>query len=234
MKTITPASLFAPLAPAEWEPSTQATLYGPDLDDPWRSVYGFPLAAAQLAAGQKLRLFCREDEIFELLGKLNALLACPTVLNRAYKSGRQLEQAVQCKIERLLERQKLLRTNGRQVGQSKSVTSLEAAGDSSLSRLITPDYPVYEIAGLKQMQSRLAVWLPALDGVKDQGFCSTVLDRRRQPCYPALEMRRNEPVLIGGDPNALEAGFLLPVRYHLTLWAYLVGRSERGQSPIWN
>ena len=231
---ITFASLFAPLAPAEWEPSTQATLYGPDLADPWRSVYGFPLAAAQLAAGQKLLLFCRDDEIFAVLARLNTLLACPTALDRAYKLGRQLEQAVEYKIERLLERQKSLSTNGGQVGQLEPVTPLEEAGTGNLGRLITPGYPVYEITGLKQMQTRLGVWLPALDGAKDQGFHSAILDRRRQPYRPALEMRRNDSVLVDGEPSALKAGFLLPVQYHLTLWAYLVSRSESGQSPIWN
>ena len=76
MKTI-PASLFAPLTFDDWERPNQPTFCASDLTDPWRSVYGFPLLAAQLAANQKLLLFCREDEVFGLLTKLNTLLACP-------------------------------------------------------------------------------------------------------------------------------------------------------------
>lgn len=44
----------------------------------------------------------------------------------------------------------------------------------------------------------------------------------------------NELILLQNSHTQLNAGMLLPPQYHLTLWAYLVGRSDRGHSPVWN
>ena len=146
----------------------------------------------------------------------------------------QLEQAAQSKTEFLLERQKQKIMIGSQAGESKPITTSEKTKTGGLDQIIVPNNPVHEIVGLEQMRARLEEWLPALDRVKEQGFHVVALDRRRQPYRPALEMRRNEFILLDGDPTTLEAGFLQPIRYHLTLWAYQVVRCDKGQSTIWN
>ncbi|RME98130.1 MAG: hypothetical protein D6768_18060 [Chloroflexi bacterium] len=60
------------------------------------------------------------------------------------------------------------------------------------------------------MLARLNRMMPALDKIKDTGFKVVVADQRRQ------------------SPGGLA------VRQHLTLWSYLVVRSDDGQSAVWN
>lgn len=232
-------SLFTPLAPAEWDQTDQAMLCARDIQHPWQSVYGFPMAAAQLAAQKKLLLPCREDEVFTLLGRLNDLLKCPKALNHAYLLLLLLEKVtVRNLIHRLEPEQPwLMAGQNTQAAHidSSPVQSTEKKQSSNLSEILTPSDLAKEIAGLKQMLARLEAWLPALNQVKDQGFHVVVLDRRRQSYRPALEAHRNETILLDhGQPSGLKAGFLQPTRYHLTLWAYLVVRSDTGQSVIWN
>jgi hypothetical protein len=103
-----------------------------------------------------------------------------------------------------------------------------------LEKILTPNWQVTEKKGVQKMQARLERLVPALEQVKDRGFHVVVNDRRRQPARPNLEARRNQPIHFEGQPIAIPAGFLYPPKYHLTLWAYLVVRSDAGQSSIWN
>lgn len=224
--------------PAEWHQPDQAILCTYSILKPWGSVYSFSTAAAQLAANQKLLLHCREDEVLSLLERLNALLNCRQALNRAYLQLLLLEKATVKKLICLLEREKQLvearhNTNTLQV-ESAPVDSGQAQFKNKLEQFLIPQNSFHEIAGLKKMLTRLEQWLPALNQVKEQGFHVIALDRRRQPYRPALEARRYDPILLDGTASALQAGYLQPIRHHQTLWAYLIVRSDTGQSVLWN
>ena len=105
---------------------------------------------------------------------------------------------------------------------------------SRLENFLTPNKPADEIAGVSILLARLQRLISALEQVEDDGLHVVVCDRRRQPARPALETRRHEPILGSGSKSTLTAGFLLPTRYHLTLWSYLIIRNNNGQSAIWN
>lgn len=231
----TSPSLFTPWVPDAWFKPDQATVSSTDIHHPWRSVYGFPLTLAQLAANQKVILYCREDEVFDLMAGLNDLLKNPVHLNRAFTWLQQFDQGIHEKLVRLkqFETQPLTEEETVEVVASAEQLLTEPVSTTAENRLLeflSPDQPAAEISGLGEMLNRLRLWLPALEGVKDQGFRAVVFDRRRQPSRPALEAGRNE---IGG-PGGLPAGFLLPQQYHLTLWAYLVQRHDTGQAGVWN
>lgn len=82
-----------------------ATLYSDDIRQPWKSVYGFPITAVRLATGQTLVLYCRADEAADYLTQLNALLASPENLSRAFDSLVKQTQAHRQKLARLLHLQ---------------------------------------------------------------------------------------------------------------------------------
>lgn len=220
-------------------PGQLNTLAGSDIRHPWRSVYGFPVAAARLASHQPLTLHCREDEVFNLLASLNRLLAQPQVLNQIYALLVQLQAETRQKLIRRLELEQ------QSISHSEAlnlVAELEQAlahpapqtVATRLETILSPAIPGHEMAGLKTMLARLHHLLPALAAVKDSGFHTVVQNRWRQPAHPALEGRRDEPVQQEGQPTKFRAGMLLPIKYHLTLWAYLIVRNDQGHSPVWN
>lgn len=226
-------SLFAP----NTEELAQATLYAGDIRQPWKSVNGFAVTAARLAAFQKLRLHCREDEIFELIAMLNNLLEHPETLNRACEWLELFEREHRQKLTQLVAA-KEESVSGNKVGP---LLDDVARFNSRLARLTV--VPLKEalghdlaakVSGLLEVLDRLQKWLAALEKVKHSGFHVIVYDRHRQPDRPALEARRNEPIWQDGQPFSLPAGFLLPAKHHLTLWAYLVMRSDQGQATVWN
>lgn len=227
-------SLFAPST----EDLAQATLYAGDIHQPWKSVNGFAVAAARLAAFQKLRLHCREDEVFELIAMLNNLLEHPATLNRAFEGLELFEQEHRQKLTRLVAA-KEEQVSGNKVGPllddvarfNSGVAQLTVA--SPLKETCGYD-PAAKIPDLLEVLDRLQKWLAALEKVKHSGFHVIVYDRHRQPDRPALEARRNEPIWQDGQSFSLPAGFLLPAKHHLTLWAYLVTRSDQGQATVWN
>lgn len=88
-KIVPAVSLFAPATEGL---TCQATLCAGDTCQPWKSVYGFAITAARLAAYQKLKLYCREDEVFELMARLNHLLEYPENLNRVFEWLKLLER----------------------------------------------------------------------------------------------------------------------------------------------
>jgi hypothetical protein len=234
------ASLFGPLATSSWDVAGQTSIDPADIRQPWRTGYGFPLTAVQLAANHNLLLHCREDEVFELMAGLNELLADPAALNRAYTWLQQLEQDTRASLAQLR------RIEAQPVSQAE-IPELVAYAEQLLTEpvpphtpidrlesLLLPGRPAGQMAGLMQILWRFQVWLPALEKIKDRGFRAVVFDRRRQAARPALEARRNETIGQDEQPGRLKAGFLLPTRYHLTLWAYLVCRSDAGQASVWN
>lgn len=221
------------------QPNRLNTLAAADIRQPWRSVYGFPLGAAQLAAGQPLLLHCREDEVFDLLASLNSLLGQTEVLHRAYSLLKRVEEQTRQKLLRRLELEQQPISDSE---VSELMASLEQAlaqpklqtTSSRLESILAAPTTGQEAAGLKTMLDRMQSPVSALAAVKDKGFHVVVQDRRRLPARPALEARRAEAVRLAGQPTAIPAGFLLPPRYHLTLWSYLIGRSDRSQSAVWN
>ncbi|MBE7553353.1 MAG: hypothetical protein HS126_19960 [Anaerolineales bacterium] len=233
---VTPASLFAP---ASQTFNYEATLQVADIRRPWKSVNGFSVSAARLAARQRLILHCREDEVLELIGTLNNLLASPEVLDQAFERLHFLERQTRQKVAGLIalkdqplnehDLDGLLEDIGAFLARSAEPTTA-----SRLKEAFAPNHPVSEMAGSVRMLWRLQLWLAALKRVKKQGFHVIVYDRFRRPDRPTLEARRNEPILQNGQLTVLPAGFLQPPRYHLTLWAYLVVRSGHSQSRIWN
>ncbi|MBE7555605.1 MAG: hypothetical protein HS126_31535 [Anaerolineales bacterium] len=234
-QSATAPSLFAPWVPDAWFKPNQAIITSADIRHPWRSVYGFPLTVAQLATHQKVILHCREDEVFDLMAGLNDLLKNPVHLNGAFTWLQQLEQRIHEKLVRLrqFEAQPLTQEETVELMASAEQLLTEPLSETVENRLLeflSPDQPAAEINGLDQMSKRLRRWLPVLERVKDLGFQVVVFDRRRQPSRPALEAGRNEVSGLGGLP----ARFLLPQQYHLTLWAYLVCRSDTGQAGVWN
>ncbi len=227
------------LKPANWTDTNQSLMSAGDIRHPWKSVYGFATSAARLAANQGLILHCREDEVFDLLTELNELLGQPEVLNRASTMLRELE------VEKLQKLARLVNIQEQPVSASEAtalveqmewflVKSAEETVANRLAETISPHQPADEISGLRKMVSRLQTLMSGLEKVKDHGIHVVIQDRRRQPARPALEARRNEPIFSDTQPKALPAGFLLPTRHHATLWAYVVVRSDKGQSTIWN
>ncbi len=105
------APITSIFAPTTWNDKIHATIYTNDINNPWKSVYGFPVTAARLATNQKLVLHCREDEIFELIAKLNNLLTNPENLNQIYNLLKILEQATCQKMVRLLDLEKPISQN---------------------------------------------------------------------------------------------------------------------------
>lgn len=215
------------------------TLYAGDIRRPEQSVYGFPMAAARLAAHRPLLMHGREDEIFALLAALNGLLGRPEPLNRAYARLKRLQTESREELVRRLaldqepisdgERRQLIEA----VEQALAHPAIQTTA-TRLEALLRPSTAGQEAAGLKRMVARLQLLVPALAAVKDQGFQVVVAEKRRQPARPALEARRTEPVRLDEQPTAVPAGFLLPPQYHLTLWAYRIVRSDHGQSAVWN
>lgn len=230
------ASLFAPATAGL---TYQATLYAGDIRQPWKSVHGFAITAARLAAHQKLILYCREDEVFELMAKLNDLLERPENLNQVFERLENLEREHRQKLARLIgpESQPVFENKADQLLEDVEQFTAGSAKSTLTSRLkeiSSLHDPAAKIPGLLEMLDRLQVWLAALEKVKARGFHVVVCDRYRQPDRPAVEARRNEPIWCDGQPTTLPAGFLQPAKHHLTLWAYLVARSDQGQATIWN
>jgi hypothetical protein len=236
-QTIVTPSLFST---GRWDPAAYATLGAEDIRHPGKSVYGFSANAARLAANQPLILHCREDEVFDLLAKLNDLLGNLAILNEAYWQLAELKENTERKLARLtdLETQPIEEAEISEI--VKTIETYLTTDNSSqtvldrLEQILTPSRSFDETDGLKTMLDRLEETMAALAAVKDRGFRVAVLNRRRQPHRPALAARRNRPIMHNGQPTDLNAGFLLPDSYHLTLWAYQIKRNEQGQSAIWN
>lgn len=217
----------------------QATIYGGDIHQPWKSAYGFPMTAARLAAGEELVLTCREDEVFDYMAQLNKLLQSPENLNRAYGLLAKLAQATRQKFERLIQ----LRAEPLSDSDIPDLMaeieeiltgSTEQTVTDRLAFLLSPDDPIREIVGVGKMLARLRRVMTDLEQIKDCGFKVTVLDRQRQPLRPNLEARRHESIPSDGQSNDIPAGFALPVQYHRTLWNYRIVKSGAGQSVMWN
>jgi len=217
----------------------RATIYTGDIRQPWKAVFGFPTTAARLAMGQELVLHCREDEVIELMERLNELLESPESLGQAYNMLNKLQQQTEQKLARLiaLRDQPIaedeisdLMTDAEQLLAEPQEQTLA----NRLACILSPNHAVQEIAGTGKMLARLNKQLAALEQVKDEGFHVVVHDKRRALIRSALESRRNEPIATVEQFGAPSAGFLLPPKYHLTLWTYLVARGAAGQSAIWN
>ena len=88
----TVAAAYSPQTWTGWNRPELALIAEMDIHQPWKSVYGFPMTAAKLAAGQEMIFHAREEGVFEHLQRLNDLLASPQCLNRAYGLLAQLEQ----------------------------------------------------------------------------------------------------------------------------------------------
>lgn len=204
---------------------TLDTLYPGDIRQPWKSVYGFPMTAAKLASGQGLVLHCREDEVVDYLGRLNGLLGDPASLNRAHNLLESLYHQRQQKLRRLLEM-------ANQPISDQEIAALLADIEASLSEptawtaadrlacYLVPDDPTSNIAGLGKMLTRLQRVMPPLAAVREEGFKVIVTDRQRKP--------------VRSESDEVSGSFAPPVSTHLTLWRYLIVRSDNGQSAVWN
>lgn len=225
-------------SPRSWPYGKQDIIYSGDIRHPWKSVFGFSLTTAKLAAHQKLALHCREDEIFELMAKLNNLIERPRVINRTYTWLKLLEQQHYHKLAGLIELKEKPVTEAETAQLLETVDEIlsentnEATADR-LREVLAPNHSVEEIAGLRKMLAKLQLLIPAVEQVKERGFRAVVFDRRRQPLRPAWEVHRHKSILQNGQQTDFTAGLFLPRRHHLTLWNYLIIRSE-GQSTIWN
>ena len=210
---------------ANWQEADLAIIHTGDIRHPWKSVYGFSMIAAQLAAGQPLLLHSREDEVFDLLAKLNELLGDPDSLNQAHKLLKKLEQETRQKVSSLIEVEQQPLSVDATAGvlevaeQILTQPSRQSKADR-LADILSPDQPGQEISGKSKMLARLQVLIPALEKVKDKGYHVVVFDKRRKP----IRRPANQETAVG----------LMPVQYHLTLWSYLVVRSDNGQSAGWN
>lgn len=233
------ASLFASQLTCNWPQAGLPIIYPPDVHQPWRSVYGFAIIAGQLAASQLMVLYCREDEIFGLMDTLNTRLADPASLQHAMTLLQRVRHQRLVKLAQLVEYQRVNSAANKRVNDVLGqVNPVPPRSDDEpkikviMEQLLSPQNPALEVTGLTKMLARLEVMLSALERVKRQGFHVVVRDRCRTPARPALEARRYESVAsLNGD---LPAGFLLPTQYHLTLWTYLVGAGDSGQSAVWN
>lgn len=211
----------------------RATIYTGDIRSPWKSVYGFPVTAARLAPGQELVLHCREDEVFDYLAQLNQLLESPESLNRAYQLLEALAQMTHQKFIHLVQLQdQSISTNEIPdlLGEVEEILAgnVEDTLASRLACFLSPDDPIQEIVGVRKMLLRLRRVMAGLDKVKHQGFKVAVIDRRRKPLRPGGS------VPVEGQPGELPGTFRFPPQYHLTLWAYLVAKSDARQSTVWN
>jgi hypothetical protein len=223
-----------------WSNADFATLSASDITNPWRSAFGFSMNAARLAADQRLLLHCREDEVFEMMAKLNELLSNPAVLDPAFQQLKKLKNVTENKLARIKEIEEKP-ISEEEIEELVSAIEAHLTSENSsmamlnqLEEILTPNQQVAEKVGLQKMLSRLEVVMAALAQVKEQGFHVVVISRQRQPSRPALEAQRYKPIVHQGQPTNLPAGFLLPASYHLTLWTYLIARSDRGQSAVWN
>lgn len=214
-----------------WPEPSRLLICTGDIRRPWHSVHNFPTVAARLAAHQSLLLPAREDEIFGLLARLNELTTCPPALNQAYLRLHRLASDTCDRLARRLPTEEFPECEGESA--PAAATSDQQVADR-LKQLLTPADPLQEMAGLVRQLARLLRLLHSLRAAKEQGFSVVVYERRCLPRRPALEVRRNEPILLAGRPTGLPAGFLLPPATHRTLWAYRLVRSERGQSAVWN
>lgn len=216
-----------------------ATIYGGDIRQPWKSVYGFSMTAARLAVGEQMVLSCREDEVFDYLAQLNELLESPESLSRAYGLLVKLAQATRQKFERLLQlrdeplSEEYLPALLAEVEELLAGPNEQTVADR-LACLLSPNEPAQEIVGLGKMLARLRRVMVGLERVKDCGFKVTVIGRQRQPLRPNLEARRNEAIPGAGQSGHVPAGFVLPMQYHRTLWNYRVVKYEGGQLVAWN
>jgi hypothetical protein len=195
------------------------TIYTGDIQNPWKSVYGFPTTAAKLASGQGLIFHCREDEVVDYLARLNGLLGDPECLNRAHDLLKNLRQQKRQKLKQLLEMANQSITDQEITGlladiKANGSAPTERTVAERLACFLAPDNPASEIIGLGKMLSRLQRLMPALAEVKEQGFKVIVVDRQRKPVRPGTDLP-------------------LPIP-HLTLWRYLIVRSDNGQSAVWN
>jgi len=232
------AANFGAVSP-DWDRPDRVTIYAADIRKPWKSVYGFPMTAAQLATRQKLMLTCREDEILDNLAQLNTLLSSPESLNRSCDLLEKLAQTTREKILWLVQLQEQPLADSDVEDVMVTVEEILAIPDEQtvadrLANLLTPDDPIREIAEVGKMLVRLRRLTPALDRVKDRGFKVVVINRRRQPQRPNLAARRQQSVPVEGQPELTPARFLSPIGYHLTLWNYLVVRAEGRYSTVWN
>ena len=217
----------------------RATIYIGDIRQPWKAVFGFPTTAARLAMGQELVLHCREDEVIELMERLNELLESPENLGQAYNMLNKLQQQTEQKLARLiaLRDQPIAEDEISDLMADVEQLFTESQEQMLANRLaciLSPNHAVQEIAGTGKILVRLNKQLAALERVKDEGFHVIVHDKRRVLMRPALEARRNEPIATVEQSGAPSVGFLWPPKYHLTLWTYLVVRGAAGQSAIWN
>ncbi|MCB0210459.1 MAG: hypothetical protein KDJ52_14065 [Anaerolineae bacterium] len=198
----------------------RATIYSGDIRRPWRSVYGFSMTAARLAMGEEMVLSCREDEIFDYLTQLNALLKSPECLNRACNALASLAQNTQQKFERLI------RLRDEPLSDSEIpdlITEVEnILADSTehtlaerLACILRPDNATQEIIGVGKMLARLRRGVGCLEQMKVCGFQVMILDQQRQLKRPSSNITK--PIASQAEP----AG---PAQYHQTLWNYRIAR----------
>jgi hypothetical protein len=217
----------------------RTTIYAGDLRSPWKSVYGFPMAAARLAAGEELVLHCREDEVFDYLTRLNELLESPEHLNRVYRLLEELFEATQKKFDQRLQQQEQPFSDSEipdLVAEVEEILTsrVEQTVAERLAFLLSPHDPTREIVGLGKMLARLRRVMAELNIVKDGGFKIAIIHRRRQPQRPGLNCPHNESVPAEEQSGDIPADFLIPGQYHLTLWAYVLAKSEGEAFVAWN
>ena len=208
-----------------WRQANLTTTFARDIHKPWRSVYGFPMMAARLAARYPLVLHCREDESFALMTKLNDLLENPESLGQAYKLLTLLEQEVHQQVSRLIEIEQKPITADEIAGLVEAAEQcltehLVQTKTDRLASMFTPNIPGQQLRGKSKMLARLQQLNPVLESVKDKGFRVIVFDKRRKAMRP--------------HNNSETATGLKPVQYHLTLWSYLLVRGDHNQSRVWN
>ena len=211
----------------------RATIYAGDIRQPWQAVYGFPPTAARLAAGQGLLLCCREDEIIELMDLLNELLKSPESLGRAYEMLHEYQKQMKQKLARLIRLRDLSASENEMPELLTEVEQLitkpqEPTVVDRLASMLSPEHPLKEIAGTGKMFNRQRKFIAALEQVKDQGFQVTVRDSRRKLMRPTPQTSPNGSIDLARQFDTLSANGLLPPKYHLTLWIYLIVRSDDG------
>jgi hypothetical protein len=175
------------------------------------------MMAAQLAARCPLALHYREDEELKLMARFNDLLGNPESLGRAYKLLTLLEQEVHRQVSRLIDiEQETItadETTGLVEAAEQSVTEhLAQTKIDRLGNMLSPNIPAQEVRRKSKMLARLQELNAVLESVKNKGFRVIVCDKRRKP--------------IRSHSNKEMANGLRPVQYHLTLWSYLLIRSD--------
>jgi hypothetical protein len=203
-----------------WFKPELVTFYSGDIRQPWRSTHGFPMTAGRLAAGQRMVLVCREDEVQDDITKLNRLLGSPESLNRACTLLEQADNRTRQKFARLVKIQA-------QAISDEETAELVAAAENLLTSpsrqtvierlacLLTPDNPTRSTVGLGKTLVLLWQVIAALDKYKDNGFQVEVTAKRRQPLRLDRAARH-------------QALTIEKQQYHLTLWEYLVARCGTG------